>query len=248
MDVIVATTVPAWAARDADDGISEAWCEHLIEILEHAAEYGHVVDVFAALEVDGGGDPFDSLREWLVCVNGTAWNFMVDDGAPTITTSNRLGRICAGRNLAIDYALTFTKPPDAILWVDADVHVPPMAVVQLGHIMALAGTGIHYYPSVAGHVPTYCLNGPSMLRPDIGDDLRLHWNTAGFLMVSRDVYEHVRWGHSTECTDDKWYQDRIRERFGTETIVDHTLIAEHHIRQIPPLEDRGHDLTYQRET
>lgn len=247
MDVILATTVPAWAMRDPDLGIAWAWCGNLGEIGVRASEYGHRVFPFAALEADGGIDSFDPLRETVELENGVTWTFRIDDGCERITTPNRLGRICAGRNLAIDYALTFDRLPDAILWVDADVHVPPMAVVQLARIMELAGPYDGWYPAVGGHIPTYCLNGPVCERPDIGGDLRYHWTSAGFLMVSDRVYETIRWGHNSQMTDDKWYQTRIREKFETETIVDHSLIGRHHIAMLPPLEDRGHDLTYQRD-
>jgi hypothetical protein len=246
MHLLIASTIPAWAARSRDPGVSQAWLTHMEDILSNAEDHGHTVDVFAALEVDGGTDPFAELRGKLAKHNGTSWRFRVDDNCRTITSMNRLGRICTGRNLAIEFSYAMDGHHEAILWVDADVYVPPMAVVVLARIMEMAGQINGWYPAVGGHVPTYGLNGPPVNRPDIGPDLRFHWTTAGFFMVSRDVFSTIRWGHWGELTDDPWYQRRILDAFGTETIVDHSLIGLHHQQQLSPLEERGHDLFYRR--
>src|SRR5262245_26984212 len=105
MNVLIATTIPAWAARASDSRVAESWLLSLPAVLDFAQAGGHQVFVFVALETDGGDDPFTALEARLneATDKSVTWRFSIDDRAERVGSANRLGRICTGRNLAIEY-------------------------------------------------------------------------------------------------------------------------------------------------
>lgn len=188
---------------------------------------------FAALELlpNRGPAVFARLRTRLNALGGTSWAFSLDDGEEELTSENRLTRICMGRNLITEYACRVAA--SHILFLDSDLSVPGDSIEKLLEVDA---------PIVGGDVPTYCLHGPSDLSRH-AFPVERHWNTAGFLLVRREVFKRVRWRHEhfhmTGLTDDPCYAwDAESLGFG-ETLVRKDLIG-HHVPLIP-MEKRGHD-------
>ena len=228
--MLVGATVPPYPGPDVT-----AWLHNASAFLRDE-EGGYESHFFAALEVDARGvEMHRPVTDALATLGGNWWTFHVDDGASELTSVNRLRRICVGRNLIVERA--FCADYTHVLFLDADLTPPPDALRRLLELPD--------HPVVGGHVPEYCLDGPPVdVLP--GADVRAHWNTAGFLLVRRDVLDRVQWGHAgpSGVTDDPWFQDRVREAFGTETWVRHDVVARHD--PLVPLEARGYDRRYQR--
>lgn len=250
--ITVGSTVAAYKC----DGRSElAW-------LDHADEWARRGDVifFCAMQVDDGhDDKLHELRCRLDDVAATTWTFALDDEADEITTMTRLVRICTGRNLCHEF-VSRRHDVTHLLLLDTDLSVPADSLDRILEID---------HPIVGGHVPTYCLDGPSVepvqtlgyvdendvgctyerrFFPD-GADVREHWNTAGFLMLRRDVVRRLRWRWDGEAgmTDDPCFAaDAEALGFGR-TWVRHDLVGAHHPPSLPPVEQRGHDLSIVRE-
>lgn len=231
--IVVATTIPAFKCNGASE---LAWLNNATEIAESHPEG---VEFFAAIEVDGRGQlPFLNLfrrfNETLGDENWTFWQFSIDTGEDEITTGNRLIRICTGRNLAQEYA----KRAGAthILFVDSDTMIPGDSIPKLLEVD---------WPVAGGDVPAYGLHGPVI--DEYPFPVEEHWNTAGFLLIRREVFRKVAWHWDADAglTDDPTYQnDQQAHGFG-QTRVRKDLIA-HHVEWLLPLEERGHDRTYYR--
>lgn len=227
--ILVASTIPAYKL-DRPDWCT-AWLLHGEAMNEQTAD---PLRFFAVLEVDGRGiDRFAPVLERLAELDGDYWTFSIDTGVSAITSGERIPRICAARNLMIDYMLadrTYTH----VLFLDADTEVPPESITRLLELQ---------HPVAGGHVPTYCLGDDAPSVPFDDRDVRAHWTTAGFLLIERDVLRDVRWGWDPDAgqTDDPFFQERTKRRWG-ETWVDHDLVAQHHPPAIAPVEQRGLDM------
>lgn len=237
MTVLVATTTAAFIAR-SDPHLVLRWLE--------AAEQRDGVEHFAALEAPPQARAaFEPLLDRLTDVDGTWWWFTIEDGRP-ISSQTRIHRICAGRNLIIERALTGAY--SHVLFLDADLAVPPDSCERLAEVD---------WPVVGGDVPAYCLSGPAVptrLRfrgrfsfedtgQPYGFPVQRHWNTAGFLLVRTEVLSRVRWGYDPRrgLTDDPWFAERCEhEGFGP-TLVRKDVVGEH--EPLVPLEERGLDLS-----
>ena len=224
--IVVGSTLASYKI----DSTETNWLGSAEEMIEDA--FPQELHFLAVLETDGRGPAhFDTLIKRLASLKeravATWWRFELDDGARFITSGNRLMRICTGRNLIIDYALQHGA--DHVLFLDSDLHVPGESLSKLVEVNA---------PVVGGDVPSYCLSGKDVSREGI--PLQEHWNTAGFLLVRREVLQVTRWGHDPidGITDDPWFQARTAEKFGP-TRVRKDVIGVH--EPLAPLEQRAVD-------
>lgn len=210
-----------------------AWLSHREAMTADAARAGFDLVWFIALE----GDP--ARPEWSGMADRVdeRWFFTLNTGATRIDGNERLVRICTGRNLITEYALR--RNADWILFLDTDLTPAPDTVSKL---LALN------WPIVGGEVPGYCLSGPEI--PEFarvgrwggiayGFPVQAHWNTAGYLMVHRDLYRKLRWRIDPPSTDDPCYAaDAVQ--LGFPTLVRKDLIGDH--LPLVPVEERGHSL------
>lgn len=226
--ILVGCTLAPYKMGD-DEGY---WASWLATADELRASHNDDVEFFAALEVDGRGlEPYEPLLEWLVKYDVTYWTFSLDDGAKEITTSNRLVRICTGRNLITEHALR--QGASHILYVDADTRVPGDSLTRLLEMD---------WPVVGGFVPTYDAIYDGPLVDEYPFEVHEHANTAGFLLVAQEVARRLRWRIDVPAglTDDPCYHNDATE-LGYPTRVRYDLIARHYPETLPPMEDRGHD-------
>jgi hypothetical protein len=255
--VVVATTIPPYKSTDPDSRESLAWLATLDGLADHAWAAGIDVHVFAALELDSRGvhvhaRTFDVLRrsglpfDW--------WEFTVRDGAEHVTTANRLHRICAGRNLITEYALR--ERFDAILYLDSDLKPDPESIPKLvGVDWPIVGGRVEKYYGPDGNGP-WGPPGEVPVHPRTGGEwpfrVEEHWTTAGYLLVLREVFRKVRWGHDAYDdgpTDDQWYQESVKRlalpsMTDADGVVRGTLVRQDCLgvhKPLIPLEDRGQD-------
>jgi hypothetical protein len=229
--VVMASTLPAWKMNDP--GCWGSWLTNAEAIRD---SHDGPVDFLAVLELDARGrEPFTPLLDRLADLDGHVWTFHLDDGAEKITSHNRLARICTGRNLAAHYAQD--TGAGWLLYADADTAIPGDALPKLFAVD---------WPIVGGKVPTYCLSGP---RVDGYDDFPVceHMNTAGFLLVRRDMFTRLRWRIDLDAgmTDDPCYHADATE-LGYPTRVREDCVAAHWPPAVGPVEGRPHDLTVYR--
>jgi hypothetical protein len=236
--ILVASTMCSYTVRHADPRLSQSWLQADLE-----APAGVELEYFAALELDSGGVtwPFIEVMNQVLAKNGSWWFFTLHDGRTSVTTANRLHHIITGRNLVQDYAVG--NGHDWVLFLDADMQPPPDAIPKLLELD---------WPVVGGHVPTYGLSGPRpylSLQPGRDQypeswDVQIHMNTAGFLMVRRDIFRKVRWRVDPDLgmTDDPCYHADT-DRLGYPTFVRHDVVGRHYPEALPALEQRGYDLT-----
>jgi hypothetical protein len=252
--VIGCTLAPFKLSRNSDGALR--WLSNIENVIDSASPLP--VELFAALEVDRRGlDPYADLlvrQEQLLArgISLTIWTFSIDDGEAIWRTGVRTRRVCAGRNLICDFALS--KPGCShVLFLDSDIVPDPDTIPKLRDLR---------WPIVGGDVPSYCLTGrevtarryfhgidyPAGRRwvqgvEQYGYPVAEHWNTAGFLLVERVVIEHVRWGwdETRGLFDDPWYADQVERIIGTPTLVRKDCIGDH--EPLAALEDRGEDVT-----
>lgn len=261
--VLVASTLPAFAMSEPD---WHWWLDNSEQIRKHAQDAGHTVDFFAALQIDARGfAPFEPIRHRLMISEAAHalppfLTFSLDLGVDEWTTGTRLAGIVTGRNLIIDHAIRHGH--EWIYFADSDIEAPDDILPRLLEVN---------WPVVGAHVPAYCLGenatpyaGAVLTIPDPkkdpdtgygwdvrtipeGIDVRRHWNTAGSLMVRRDVFRRVPWRVDPDAgeTDDPATQAEM-ERLGYPTLVRHDVICKHHPDQVSGFEHRGLDRTVYR--
>lgn len=224
--IVVGATTCDWKLASEPTGVNLSWLATADQLEADAAQAGHELRWFLAAEsewlLDGCWvDLLDTLERRPRYAH---WRFTLDDHAP-YSGPNRLVRICTGRNLIVEYAQR--EHADWILYLDTDIEPPPDLVSKL---LALD------YPIVGGDVPAYCLHG----EPDgrFGFPVEQHWNTAGCLLVRRDLFSRLRWRHDfdVEMTDDPCYAADA-EALGWPTLVRHDIGA-HHRGKLVPVEQR----------
>lgn len=197
------------------------------------------LDVFIAVEIDSRGYEFyrsqKDFDQRLSDVRATDWCFSLDTGEKEVTSGNRYIRICTGRNLAIEYAMV--NGYSHILYADTDTELTDDCLPKLLEVDR---------PLVFGHVPTYCLNGPKM--PELPGDCRQHWSSAGFALVRRDAFRHVRWGWDLDGgnTDDPTFARDVElmgKALGEDwrPVTRHDVVGRHWPESILPLEQRDVD-------
>jgi hypothetical protein len=151
---LIATTIAPWKC----DGTELDWLSYAETWIDE-----HDVHFLAVLE----GDPLDGryrrLRRRLHALDPaspdpdasdrvTVWSFTTDTGARTITTPERLHRICTGRNLATEYARR-TPDIEGIWHLDTDIVAGPDALTRILEVD---------WPIVGLNVASYCLDGPRL--------------------------------------------------------------------------------------
>lgn len=152
MTIGVATTTVAWKCNGREE---LAWLLNAEEMEEIANDAGHDLKWFVALEQDARGDaPFEMLLDELcgLGLHHTVWRFQYDDGADEYTTQNRLARICAGRNMAQEWAVRQIDMSH-LLFLDSDITPEGDCIPKLLELQQ---------PVVGGHVPIYALHGPGI--------------------------------------------------------------------------------------
>jgi hypothetical protein len=246
--IVVGSTIPAF--KMAHEGYWYKWLDNARQVIERTKDEIDVeVSFVATLQHDARGQvPFELLLRRLEPLDASVYWFSVDTGEDEITSGNRYFSICMGRNLIIDHALRGGH--DYIYFADCDISVPDNVLVKLMDLC---------WPVTAAHVPTYCLGINATMARDVteavghrwkqirasanlGGDVRVHWTTAGSLLVHRDVFRRVpwRWDPDAGDTDDPATQHEM-EKLGYPTLVRHDVIATHWPQNIMGLEQRGHD-------
>jgi hypothetical protein len=242
--ILVAATVPAFAMGTPDWGW---WINNGDAITAAAAAAGHEADWHAVFQEDARGrsifTPLRDLADERLSFLTTAW-FSFDLGSEQWDSDTRLAGIVTGRNLIIDHALR--NGHDWIYFADSDIEAPDDVLVRLLELE---------YSVVGAHVPTYGLSGPQAAKDwrqrirDAGEhgDVQVHWNTAGSLLVHRNVFRRVPWRIDPDAgdTDDPATQHEM-ERLGYPTLVRHDVICKHHPEAIGAFENRGLDRTVYR--
>jgi len=232
--IVVGTTCAPWKCNGRGE---LAWLDNAEDMIADAKGAGHELDFFAALEVDGRGlTPYKQLQHRLILdLDGNFWTFSLDDEAEIVESSNRLVRICMGRNLVTEYAMA--QGASHILFLDTDTRVPGDSISKLLEVD---------HPVVGGNVGAYCMSGPVVLddRGRAKHKFRVeeHWNTAGFLLVRREVFKVLRWRWSIDdgMTDDPAYQgDQQVWGFG-QTWVRKDVQGEH-VEPLVPVEERDEE-------
>lgn len=216
MKILVAATIPSYIAQYTNRELWGSWLKNRQD-----------ADYFAALETDGRGiAPFETLLQEVP----NYWTFSITDNATEITSDNRIIRICTGRNLISHYAMVNNY--SHVLFIDADVSIPPDGLEAMLDVD---------WPIVGLNIPTYCLDGDRAYRyPNM--DVREHWNSAGCLLVERQLFTRVKWRVDSDkgMTDDPCYGNDCKA-LGFPTYVRHDIEAKHYPESIGPLEQRGYD-------
>ncbi len=231
--ILVGSTIPAYKLG-GDSRYWDSWLSNAEALREAAGDAE--VRFFATVETDARGlVPFVPLLERLTSLATAAempwYEFSIDDGAASIDTGNRLMRICTGLNLIAHHAVR--AGATHVFWRHADIWVPDDSIPKLLELDQ---------PLVGGNIPTYCLTGPrSEFYPEEWD-VREHMNVGGFLLARREVFARVPWRADGGMTDDPCYHADALD-LGFQTFVRHDLEGRHWPEAIPPIEDRGHDLT-----
>lgn len=236
--ILVAATLAPWKC----DGQEELnWLENAEAMIRDTEDDLHF---FAALEVDARGlEPYKVLLERLKELPiSTVWTFSIDDDSDEWESGNRLVRICTGRNLITEFAMRNIVDPlcTHILHIDSDISAAGDSITKLLEVD---------WPMVGGDVPAYCLHGPIVPQHphatypgthDFSFPVQTHMNTAGFLLLRRDLFRALRWRYDLDAgmTDDPCYEADAK-RLGWMTLVRKDVIGIH-----PPLasvEDRDVD-------
>lgn len=237
-ELVIGSTVPTFKAVS---GEATQWLENAEALVEDAVSCGFSrVHFFVAIEHDGRGiEPFAALVKRIVAANrlkqatATYWTFSLCDHSAKLDQHNRLFRICTGRNLIHEFALR-SGDVSHVLFLDSDLLVPNDSVSKLLEMD---------HPIVGGSVPAYCMSGDRVKTYPF--KVEAHWNTAGFLMVNREIVRRIRWRADMHpggagCSDDPCFANDVKEIFGYDTHVRKDLIGTH--KPLIELERRGHDL------
>lgn len=233
--IVVGTTVVAWKCN----GNETAWLDTAELMIRDAKEAGHDLTFFVAYEYDARGEqPFENLADRVAELDAESagWAFRIWDGSEIIDGSNRLFRICAGRNFVQDYAVA--NGASHILFLDTDTRPPGDCISKLLELD---------WPMVGGNVGSYCLSGPVVEEHPLTAQpydfpVQKHWNTAGFLLVGRDVFRYVKWRVDPDAgmSDDPCYDYDAMLR-GWPTLVRKDVNGEH-VEALIPVEQRPEEL------
>lgn len=166
--VLVASTVAAHCC----DGLTELrWLTHGEKWLDRGYEF------FTAIQyAQGHDDALDPLAVRIAELEHWAdagrrklefWGFAVNQGEASVSSDNRIAAICAGRNLAHEYAQRrdFTH----IQFIDTDVMPTEDGIEKLLELDT---------PVRAAHVPAYCHVGPRLYAVGSADyGFEVHWDS-----------------------------------------------------------------------
>jgi hypothetical protein len=241
--IVVGTTLTTFA-MSKDEDLWGSWFHN-----HEAIKSTHKVKYFAAIEIDVRGiEPFFPFLEKLLSIGGEYWEFSYNDKRTSVDSTNRIRHIAMGRNVIQDYALTLDEAGEDvthILHLDADMRVPDDTIPKLLEMN---------HPIVGGDVwETYRCTGPKVDKYPF--PVEQHQNTAGFLMMGRQLFSRVRWradfNKSMTAPDNPELQRPMTEEpcmyadtlaLGFPWYVRKDLTGVHYPAQVPPLEDRGYSL------
>lgn len=275
MKILVASTVAAYKA----DGTSElAWLTHgPLWAQRDDVEFFCAVQTGQGHD-EKFGDLEDALEDvgatvWRFSIDDGAQEITTGNRLHGICTGRNMAHEFVGRDPEITHLLFLDSdvfPPkdaiDRLTEVDHPIvggHVPTYGFLDGAKVEVEpdpAGgyeVGWKYEPPekpvIEGFVPVWDeteAHWHTDERPfPEGADVRVHWNTAGVLMLQREAVKRIRWGWSPDenMTDDPWTQN-LAMRVGLgQTWVRHDVICRHYPERIGPLESRGHDLSIRRE-
>lgn len=258
MKIAVCTTIASWKCTGTEE---MAWVRQAEFMQDACEDAGHTIKFFAALEQDDRDDaPFKAIIHRLEQLDdATVWRYRYDDGADEINSDNRLHRICTGRNMAQEFAV---RDPEVthILFMDSDIMPDPDLILRLleldhpvvGATVVWSGSGQVVYSHLDGQKlePGEQFGvgdlGASGFVPETstgwvpeGADVRVHWNSAGCLLVERDVFRCVQWHRDPDAglSDDPAYQRETARQFGP-TWVRHDVTVQHVPMAMVPVEQR----------
>lgn len=219
------------------------WLDNAERLVDAAGDGAHEVRFFAALEVDARGqEPFAPLLSRLSELAGEVWWLSLDTGADRLSTGERLAHICMGRNAISEWAMR--AGVDWVMHVDSDTRLPDDVLPRLLELD---------WPICGAEIPTYCLRGEAVTHHPT-KDTPYPWpvehylvQTAGALLVHRELFRRLRWRTDVErgLTDDPCYCSDARD-LGFPVLVRRDVVGEHWPRSIPAVEYRGHDLAVRR--
>lgn len=233
--IVVGTSVPSWKAKEVEDC---PWLSHLDTLREDAQAAGHELRVLLVAEDYGGDESCRAALERIIervrFEDGEIIRFSLrmPTDADRVTWESREPHVDCARNLISWYA--HDVGADWLLCLDSDIEPPPHLLRDL---LALD------HPLCGANVPEYCLDGPRVDPwPDHLDeswDVRVHWNTAGCLLIERNIFRALLWKRDRKrgLSDDPAYADEARSLFGIECWVRHDIEA-HHIVPLSGLESR----------
>lgn len=224
--IVVGTTLAAFAMSEPDRW--DAWLRNADRQRAMAAEAGHDLVHFAALQVDARGiEPFAPLIERLEALGGEWWTYSLDDGRTSVTMTNRWRHITFGQNLVVERCQS--DPAVAwLLFLAADCAVPSDIVermVEMDH------------PLVAPYAPTYGLRGPKVDRYPFHVEEAMA--SAAALFMSRDVFRRIRWRWDLDAgmSDDPCFHHDAKA-LGIPTYVRHDVRARHYPEAIGAYDTR----------
>lgn len=157
---------------------------------------------------------------------GEWWSYSMVDGRREVATVNRGRHIAMGRNMIFEYALK--AGATHVLMMDADIEMPPYTIERLLELNA---------PVAGAFCRTFNQSGPRVGRYPADWNVQHHLAT-GCTLYSQEVFNRLRWS----CYDD-WGMKEMCEMYGYEHIVRHDTEVYHYPQHIPPLEQRGYDLS-----
>jgi len=255
-EILIASTIAPYKVDPEQPLITEAWFEHADQLRLDAGFHGHSVHYFSVLETDGRGiGIYNTFLDKLRDVDGYFWRFTLDTNEAEYDTHTRIKRICTGRNLITERAMDSLA--EWILFLDTDMEPDPVTFSKLLEME---------WPIVCGDVPTYCSRGAPVTEKPPWPDLPLdrwvktgvtrecfgepkaydfpvefatHYCTAGYALVHRSVFKHLRWRWAMEdqMSDDPCYwQDA--ERLGFPPLQRKDCVGTHHPYNITEIESR----------
>lgn len=227
MRIVIGATAAGHKSHEASKWLTHA--EALRAATPHDVDFCFVAEV----QPDGLEPRLDATAARVRSLGGMVWKFLLDDGSACIDNGTRMVRICEGRNLLTEFALR--TGADWILYVDADIVVPPDVIVRLLELN-------HRFCGFK--VPSYCLSGPVVQGYDF--PVQRYQNTAGAWFLHRSLFRFFRWLWDPDdgLTDDPATYRLIRDHLGIEQYNRCDVVGDH--GPLIPFEARAIDRSVRR--
>lgn len=234
MTIVVGTTIASFAMSEPDAWSS--WLKHAERQQAIAAEAGHDLRHFAAIQTDARGiEPFADLCNAIGELGGEWWTYSLDDGRTRVSMTNRWRHITVGQNLVVDYCQA-RADCSHLLFLAADCAAPSDIVPRMLEMD---------HPLVAPFISTYGLRGPRVLSSKVtGHSYPYHVEdsmaSAAALFIARDVFRRIRfrWDLDTGMSDDPCFHADARDLLGIPTYVRHDVLARHYPEAVGAYETR----------